>query len=173
MRTGNLLVFIFFVFKQMIFKKSYIPKMSAFGNGVGGMANSPFCLRVQNCPSPWRLGGFWSFAQIQAQSILPAVAPRLARKSGLEQPSQETPGPMKPEITHWTSLQEWLPGFRKNPKGEENLWKEKKEKRNIRSFFFFSSPVGTILFFWYRHFSLITLAYSNFHRATWSCLRGT
>lgn len=110
--------------------------MSAFGNDVGGMANWPLCLRVQNCPSPWRLSGFWSFAGIQAQSILPAVAPCLARKSGLEQPSQETPGPMEPEITHWIFLQEWLPGFRKNPKGEENVQKEKKKKEKQGVFFF-------------------------------------
>lgn len=111
----------------MIFKKAYTPKISAFGNDVGSMANWPLCLRVQNCPSPWRLSGFWSFTWIQAQSILLAVAPRLARKSGLEQPSQETPGPTEPEITHWTFLQELLPGFRKNLKGEENLQKKKKE----------------------------------------------
>lgn len=118
----------FLFFKKWPLKRLILPKCQPL---VMMWEAWPLCLRVQNCPSPWRLSGFWSFAGIQAQSILPAVAPCLARKSGLEQPSQETPGPTEPEITHWIFLQEWLPGFRKNTKGEENLQKEKKKKEVV------------------------------------------
>lgn len=67
---------------------------------------------------------------IQAQNILPAMAPPPGQEESIG------PAPHRkhlaclspPETTHWALLQELLPGFRKNPKGEGNLQKKKKNR---------------------------------------------
>ena len=76
--------------------------MSTFGNDTGGTANGHLCLMVQNCLSSKEAELLPSYTVIQAQNILPAMAPPPSQEEwiGLATHRKHLACQSPPEITH-------------------------------------------------------------------------